>query len=425
MRNQDQVEKTKLDHAFIPDRKWIFWFCIYSVWLGLFIALNSACGPVLPGRRESFGVPRTPILTPLYTAEYKPAPGKENKAVDLAGSILNEGSVEKAGHTSNKNNPEMSESTGGFSLSGIVFLDMDANGIRSEGEPGIGSVRVCLRNPGGFACTPSGQNGSYTIEELPGGPVQLFLENSSEKPQFQFRYLVQSKGYIDVPGYYINGTRVNSQRLPDTRLSLIQDAFEVNINGDTELDHALIQGYLTDPFSCPDRERITETHDYDLDPAPDKVRNYKGETAMEYGSGGRTADGHQAVDWGNSNRNVIGIPVRAAAPGIVVFAGEDVTLHGNCRMVTLAHPDTGHKTGYVHLDKILVQDGQVLKRGQILGTLGESCTDWPHLHFTFNPGWNPGDLNWSNKNPYRDTQDPDSYTWWTVDNQPVCSDLSE
>ncbi len=253
----------------------------------------------------------------------------------------------------------------------------------------------------------------------------MFVENKDQAQESLFRYRVESSGYVDVPAYYINGRRVAKQRLPDGRVSPIQDPFELEVTADTILELGLIQGYLTDPFACRDRERITETHGYDLDPARGKVRDYRGETAMEYGSGGRTADGHQAVDWGNSNRNVIGTPVRAAAPGIVVFAGEDATLHGNCRMVTLAHPYSGHKTGYVHLEEILVEDGQELKRGQILGTLGDSCTDWPHLHFTFNPGWDPQEQNWSNKDPFRDTQDPGSYTWWTADNQPVCLDFNK
>jgi hypothetical protein len=77
-------------------------------------------------------------------------------------------------------------------------------------------------------------------------------------------------------------------------------------------------------------------------------------------------------------------------------------------MVSLAHPDTGQKTGYVHLDR-----------------LRQSCTDWPHVHFFFNPGWDPKNPDWSNKDPFRDTQDPDSLTWWTRDNEPVCSEFRD
>jgi murein DD-endopeptidase MepM/ murein hydrolase activator NlpD len=94
-------------------------------------------------------------------------------------------------------------------------------------------------------------------------------------------------------------------------------------------------------------------------------------------------------------------------------------------MVSLAHPDTGQKTGYVHLDRLLVKDGQYVQRGQILGTLGQSCTDGPHVHFIFNPGWDPKNPDWSNKDPFRDTQDPDSLTWWTRDNEPVCMEFRD
>ncbi|MFN2160182.1 MAG: M23 family metallopeptidase [Anaerolineales bacterium] len=389
--------------------------------LAAFLVLVSACTLYLAGKAPASAGPGSPVLTLVYGSKNQPETGDENPKFATPVTDLQVNSKENTLPAQAGENSDAA----GFSLSGVVFFDMDGNGIRTENEPGIRSVRVCIQNPLGFDCTPSGQGGSYHMNGLQGGPVKLYIEDPSEQPESQFRYLVFSYGYTVVPGYYINGRRVAEQRLPDTRVSPIQEPFEVEINADLTLDLALTQGYLTDPFSCQDRERIAETHWYDLEPATGQVRNYKGETAMEYGSEGRTADGHQAVDWGNSNRNVIGILVRAAAPGIVAFAGEDITLHGNCRMVTLAHPDTGHRTGYVHLDTILVVDGQELKRGQIIGTLGDSCTEWPHLHFTFNPGWDPENQNWSNKDPFRDTQDPASFTWWTVDNQPVCIDFSE
>lgn len=310
-------------------------------------------------------------------------------------------------------------------LSGTVFFDHNGDGQQDENEPGIPSANLCIEVQNGTECTQTSQEGNYQFENLMPGSYQMRVESPTNDVQSEYRYIMFPNGYVDVPAYYAFGERVSKQRLTGIKITSIEEPLQVSIEGDTRWNLALTQGYLTDPFSCQDRARITETHAYDLDPEKGKVRNYKGDTSMEFTSSGRTTDNHQAIDWGNSNRNVIGLPVRAAAPGIVAFVGEDYTTHGNCRMVTIAHPDTGHKTGYVHLEKILVNDKQEVQRGQILGTLGDSCTEWPHLHFTFNPGWDSGSDDWSNKNPYRDTQDPESFTWWTVDNQPVCLQIKE
>jgi murein DD-endopeptidase MepM/ murein hydrolase activator NlpD len=308
-------------------------------------------------------------------------------------------------------------------LSGTVFFDHNGDGQQAESEPGIPSVKLCIEAHNGKECTQSEEDGSFQFDNLDAGDHQLRVESPTNDEQSEYRYIMVPNGYAEVPAYYAFGERVPKQRLPGIKIAAMGTPVQVSVEGETFLNLALTQGYLTDPFSCQDRERITETHAYDLDPERGKVRDYTGNTSMEFTSSGRITDNHQAVDWGNSNRNVIGLPVRAAAPGIVAFVGEDYTTHGDCRMVTIAHPDTGHKTGYVHLEKILVNDNQEVQRGQILGTLGDSCTEWPHLHFTFNPGWDPDSDDWSNKNPYRDTQDPQSFTWWTVDNTPVCLEL--
>lgn len=305
-------------------------------------------------------------------------------------------------------------------LYGTVFFDHNGNGIQDGTEPGIASARICADSGEEMDCTLSIESGDYKIDLLNPGDYKITLESPGADPKTMFRYIMLPVGEIEIPAYYVESQRVSGQVFSGVTVTPVSQPIEFHLEGQTNLDIALSQGYLTDPFACRDRERITETHGFDLDPNVGSVRDYLGQTSMEFTSSGRLADNHRAIDWGNNNRNVIGLPVRAAAPGIVTFVGEDYTKHGNCRMVTLAHPDTGHRTGYVHLDKILVNDRQEVQRGQILGTLGDSCTDWPHLHFTFSPGWEADFLNMS---PYRDTMDPESFTWWTVDNEPVCLEV--
>jgi murein DD-endopeptidase MepM/ murein hydrolase activator NlpD len=73
-----------------------------------------------------------------------------------------------------------------------------------------------------------------------------------------------------------------------------------------------------------------------------------------------------------------GTPVNAPADGIVVFAGRN---GGLGKTVRLSH-DFGFTTVYGHLDKILVEPGDRVSRGQELGLLGNSGrSTGPHLHY--------------------------------------------
>jgi murein DD-endopeptidase MepM/ murein hydrolase activator NlpD len=73
-----------------------------------------------------------------------------------------------------------------------------------------------------------------------------------------------------------------------------------------------------------------------------------------------------------------GTPIEAPADGIVVYAGRN---GGLGRTVRLSH-DFGFTTVYGHLDKITVEAGDVVHRGQEIGLLGNSGrSTGPHLHY--------------------------------------------
>jgi murein DD-endopeptidase MepM/ murein hydrolase activator NlpD len=73
-----------------------------------------------------------------------------------------------------------------------------------------------------------------------------------------------------------------------------------------------------------------------------------------------------------------GTPIKAPADGIVVYAGRN---GGLGRTVRLSH-DFGFTTVYGHLDKISVEPGQQVHRGQELGLMGNSGrSTGPHLHY--------------------------------------------
>ena len=73
-----------------------------------------------------------------------------------------------------------------------------------------------------------------------------------------------------------------------------------------------------------------------------------------------------------------GQPIKAAAAGEVLYAGEEVRGYG--KLILISH-NTATITAYAHNDTILVQKGQSVTAGQQIATMGSSDTDIFKLHF--------------------------------------------
>ena len=73
-----------------------------------------------------------------------------------------------------------------------------------------------------------------------------------------------------------------------------------------------------------------------------------------------------------------GTPVSATTDGEVLWAG----WRGNYgKTVILGHPH-GHETRYAHLDRILVRQGDPVRKGTVIGTVGDTGrATGPHLHY--------------------------------------------
>lgn len=74
----------------------------------------------------------------------------------------------------------------------------------------------------------------------------------------------------------------------------------------------------------------------------------------------------------------LGDPVKAAAPGRVVYAGDGLVGLGN--LVLIRHDDTW-LSAYGHNQSLQVQTNQTVVAGQTIATLGATGTDTPKLHF--------------------------------------------
>jgi murein DD-endopeptidase MepM/ murein hydrolase activator NlpD len=99
---------------------------------------------------------------------------------------------------------------------------------------------------------------------------------------------------------------------------------------------------------------------------------------------------HFGEDWNGraGGDKDLGDPVYAIADGIVTFAYNVLVGWGNVVITRHAYRDPA--SGLVktidalngHLDKIMVQTGQTVKRGQQIGTIGNNFGMYPaHLHF--------------------------------------------
>jgi len=79
-----------------------------------------------------------------------------------------------------------------------------------------------------------------------------------------------------------------------------------------------------------------------------------------------------------------GAPIRAAAAGTVTYTGNELKGYGN--LVLIRH-ENGYVTAYAHAGSIKVSRGDVVERGQVIGTAGESGdVDRPQLHFEIRKG---------------------------------------
>ncbi|MGE0659842.1 MAG: peptidoglycan DD-metalloendopeptidase family protein [Reyranellaceae bacterium] len=74
-----------------------------------------------------------------------------------------------------------------------------------------------------------------------------------------------------------------------------------------------------------------------------------------------------------------GTPVKAAAPGNVLYAGEEVRGFG--KLVLIGHAD-GYVSAYAHNEEILVARGSQVAKGQVIAKVGQTGNvTSPQLHF--------------------------------------------
>lgn len=81
-----------------------------------------------------------------------------------------------------------------------------------------------------------------------------------------------------------------------------------------------------------------------------------------------------------------GQPVIAAASGKVVYAGGG--LRGYGKLVIIKH-NSQYLSAYAHNNRLIVRDGEWVKRGQIIADMGQDGTRGAVLHFEIRLNGNP------------------------------------
>ena len=97
----------------------------------------------------------------------------------------------------------------------------------------------------------------------------------------------------------------------------------------------------------------------------------------------RPTNGNVLANFGGSNKGVdiggnAGQPVVAAADGKVVYAGSGLRGYGN--LVIIQH-NSSFLSAYGHNQRLLVNEGQNVKRGQTIAQMGNTDANRTQLHF--------------------------------------------
>ncbi len=93
---------------------------------------------------------------------------------------------------------------------------------------------------------------------------------------------------------------------------------------------------------------------------------------------------NKGVDIGGT----LGQPVLASAGGEIVYAGNGLRGYGN--LILIKHNDL-YLSAYAHNQKLLVKEGQIVRAGQAIATLGSTDANQVALHFEIRKQGKPVD----------------------------------
>ncbi|MGY4877065.1 peptidoglycan DD-metalloendopeptidase family protein [Vreelandella aquamarina] len=102
----------------------------------------------------------------------------------------------------------------------------------------------------------------------------------------------------------------------------------------------------------------------------------------------RTFDEGGSITAGIDIAGQKGQPVKAAGPGVVVYAGSGVRGYGN--LILIKHNDE-FLSAYAHNDSLRVKENDVVDTGETIATMGDSDAEDARLHFEIRKDGQPED----------------------------------
>ena len=117
------------------------------------------------------------------------------------------------------------------------------------------------------------------------------------------------------------------------------------------------------------------------DPSPKWVWPTSGRIVTEF-------SGNSGSGTGVAIAGRVGQAVRAAAAGRVVYSGGGLIGYG--QLIIVKHNDT-YLSAYGHNASLLVQEGETIRQGQRIATMGEGPGQAPRLHFEIRRNGKPVD----------------------------------
>ncbi|EGT5711177.1 LysM peptidoglycan-binding domain-containing protein [Cronobacter dublinensis subsp. dublinensis] len=106
-----------------------------------------------------------------------------------------------------------------------------------------------------------------------------------------------------------------------------------------------------------------------------------GQRCWRWPTSGKVVMGYSDSDGGNKGIDIAGSrgqPIYASAAGRVVYVGNQLRGYGN--LIMIKHNEE-YITAYAHNDTMLVNNGQQVKAGQKIATMGSTGADSVRLHF--------------------------------------------
>jgi murein DD-endopeptidase MepM/ murein hydrolase activator NlpD len=251
-----------------------------------------------------------------------------------------------------------------------VAVTLPANALQvqmSPQSPRLGdtiSVVVSLDNPtpGGNVTVTSGQE-TYTAYEIGTNKYRAFIPTTPLEKAGKRTITIAGGGETKNMAVLVNARKFPVQRinLPPGKAGVSATKFELQRASEFRAVRSSDKLW-NGAFTRPSNARMSTGYGV--------RRYYNGKFAHDYY--------HRGLDFAGGT----GSPVVSPAPGRVVLVGtvaQGFKVHGN--VVGVDHGQ-GVASIFMHLNSISVKEGDVLKAGQRLGTIGTTgASTGPHLHW--------------------------------------------